>query len=129
MTRISISFSILLSLALSLAQAAEKKTKTQDTAPKVGVKTPGVQIPFASLKAEAEFEAPAKPDWVFFATSVYAPAKDSIEKIDPKTNKKGRPGHRLDQTLWRHDVRFRQSLGSDLRHIVSRSKSTQKHSR
>jgi virginiamycin B lyase len=91
MTRISISFSILLSLALSLAQAAEKKTKTQDAAPKVGVKTPGVQIPFASLKAEAEFEAPGKPDWIFFATSVYAPAKDSIEKIDPKTNKKGGP--------------------------------------
>jgi len=87
MMRIPIGFVIL----LSLASAAEKKTKTQDAAPKVGVKTPGVQIPFASLKAEAEFEAPGKPDWIFFATSVYAPGKDSIEKIDPKTNKKGDP--------------------------------------
>jgi virginiamycin B lyase len=91
MTRVPIGFVILLTLALSLAQAAEKKTKPQDAAPKAGVKTPGVQIPFASLKAEAEFEAPGKPDWIFFATSVYAPGKDSIEKIDPKTNKKGDP--------------------------------------
>lgn len=85
-------FPIILSLAiLAAASGAEKKTKTQTTAPKLGVKTPGVQIPFANLKAEAEFEAPAKPDWVFFATSVFVPAKDSIEKIDPKINKKGDP--------------------------------------
>jgi len=87
MTRVPIGFVIL----LSLASAAEKKTKTQDTAPKIGVKTPGVQIPFANLKAEAEFDAPSKPDWIFFAASVYAPAKEFIEKIDPKTNKKGDP--------------------------------------
>jgi virginiamycin B lyase len=90
MMRILMSFLVLLTLAPA-AEKKEKKTKTQDAAPKIGVKTPGVQIPFANLKAEAEFPAPDKPDWVFFATSVYSPGKDSIEKIEPKTNKKGDP--------------------------------------
>jgi virginiamycin B lyase len=64
------------------------KTKSSAPAPHTGIKTPGIQIPFSRLKAEAEIEAPAKPAWVFFATSAYAPAKDSIERIDLKTNKK-----------------------------------------
>jgi streptogramin lyase len=59
--------------------------------PKTGIKTPGIQLPFASLKAEAEFEAPSKPLWIFFSTSAYVPAADSVEKIDPKTNKKVDP--------------------------------------
>ena len=59
--------------------------------PRVGIKTPGVQIPFANVKPEAEIEAPSKPDWIFFTTSAFAPGKDAIEKIDPKTNKKGDP--------------------------------------
>jgi virginiamycin B lyase len=58
---------------------------------KAGVKTPGVQIPFANLKSEAEIEVPAKPEWVFFSGSAFTPGKDTIEKIDPKTNKKGDP--------------------------------------
>jgi virginiamycin B lyase len=90
--RILMGFLVLLTLTPAAEKAAEKnekKTKTQDAAPKIGVKTPGVQIPFANLKAEVEFDAPAKPDWIFFATSVYVPATDAIEKIDPKTNKKG----------------------------------------
>jgi virginiamycin B lyase len=61
------------------------------TPPKTGVKTPGVQIPFANLKPEAEFEAPAKPEWIFFSGSAFAAGTDSIDKIDPKTNKKGDP--------------------------------------
>jgi virginiamycin B lyase len=62
--------------------------KAQPAAPKVGVKTPGVQIPFSRLKAEAEFEAPAKPEWVFFSAAAFTPAQDAIERVDPKTNKK-----------------------------------------
>src|SRR5438552_11754066 len=58
---------------------------------KLGVKTPGVQIPFANLKPEAEFESTAKPEWLFFSDSAFAPGKDSIDKIDPKVNKKGDP--------------------------------------
>ncbi len=59
--------------------------------PKGGVKTPGVQIPFAELKAEAEIPTPDKPMWMFFAQSVYVPAKDHIDKIDIRSNKPGDP--------------------------------------
>jgi streptogramin lyase len=87
---------ILISLIafLSLASADDKLPKSahgKTPAPKIGVKTPGVQIPFANLKAEAEFEASAQPEWIFFAGAAFAPGKDAIEKIDPKTNKKGEP--------------------------------------
>ncbi|MDP9170390.1 MAG: hypothetical protein M3N54_07220 [Acidobacteriota bacterium] len=34
--------------------------------PKQGVKTPGVQIPFASVTAEATLPATEKPEWVFY---------------------------------------------------------------
>jgi streptogramin lyase len=69
------------------------KNKTQSTAAQLGVKTPGVQIPFSRLKAEAQFEAPEKPVWIFVATPPAAllPGKEVIEKIDPKTNKKADP--------------------------------------
>jgi virginiamycin B lyase len=64
------------------------KGKAVAAAPHTGIKTPGIQIPFSRLKAEAEFEAPAKPGWLFFATSAYIPGADSLARIDPKTNKK-----------------------------------------
>ena len=84
---------ILISLIalLSLASADDKPPKSahgKPLAPQIGIKTAGVQIPIANLKAEAEFEAPAQPAWIFFAGSAFAPGKDAIEKIDPKTNKK-----------------------------------------
>ena len=75
----------------SLGWAEDKPSKPshgKTAAPKIGVKIPGVQIPFASLKAEAEFDAAAKPGWIFFSGSAFAPGKDSIERIDPKTNQK-----------------------------------------
>jgi virginiamycin B lyase len=59
--------------------------------PKTGIKTPGTQIPFADLKAEAELPAPDKPTWLFFNQSVYAPAKDHLDKIDARANKVGDP--------------------------------------
>jgi virginiamycin B lyase len=81
---------------LSLASADEKTPKAahgkaQAAVPKSGVKTPGVQIPFANLKPDAEIEAPAHPAWIFFSGAAFAPGNESIEKIDPKTNKKGDP--------------------------------------
>ena len=51
----------------------------------------GVQIPFANLKPETEFEVSVPPEWVFFADAVLAPGKQAIEKIDPKANKKAEP--------------------------------------
>ncbi len=76
---------------LCLAAPEGKPRKNQPAVPKTGVKTPGVQIPFANLKPEAQLEAPAKPEWLFFAGSVFAPGADGIDKIDPKTSKKGDP--------------------------------------
>lgn len=76
------------------AQDARKAAKGKTPAvltPKNGVKTPGVLIPFADLKAEAELPAPDKPSWVFFNAAVYVPAKDHLEKIDIRTNKPGDP--------------------------------------
>ena len=76
---------------LSLASADDHRQKSahgKTLVPTVGVKTPGVQIPFANLKAEAEFDATAQPEWVFFSDALFAPGQDAIERIDPKTNKK-----------------------------------------
>jgi virginiamycin B lyase len=67
-------------LAASAASPAAPPTKQ-------GIRTPGVQIPFSSLKIEATFRTPDKPEWIFFSTAVFVPAKDHLDKIDVKTNK------------------------------------------
>lgn len=59
------------------------RTKTE---PVNGVRTPGVQIPFGSLKSAAEVPVPGKPAWIYFADSVFVPGTDALARIDPKTN-------------------------------------------
>jgi streptogramin lyase len=72
--------------------AKTKASKTAVAAPRNGVKTPGVQIPFASLKPEATIDSSSKPGWIFFsAGTVFAPDQSSLQKIDAKTNKPGDP--------------------------------------
>ena len=88
--RILISLVTLLSIA-SADDHRQKSAHGKIPVPSVGVKTPGVQIPFANLKAEAEFQSPTQPEWIFFAGAAFAPGKDAIEKIDLKTNKKAEP--------------------------------------
>src|SRR5271156_3634341 len=56
-------------------------------APKQGIRTPGIQIPFSSLKPEATLQTPDRPDWIFYSSELFVPAKDHIDKIDVKTNK------------------------------------------
>jgi streptogramin lyase len=76
-------------LAISLALAgAEKKPPA---APKAGIKTPGVQIPIASLKAEAEIEATS--EWIGVADLLLVPnpEKGTLDRLDPKTNKLTEP--------------------------------------
>lgn len=73
-------------LATTIQAAANKRA-----APAAGVKTPGVQIPFSSLVAEAEIASAANPGWLYFSGSLYVPNGDSIAKIDAKTNKPGDP--------------------------------------
>jgi len=92
--RISVGLCTVLTLVAS-AQPAAKPGKASKTAapavPKLGIKTPGVQIAFASLKAEAQF--PIGPPWIVIAESPLLPdvAKDALDKIDAKANKLSDP--------------------------------------
>ena len=77
-----------LSLTLSAAQSAKsnKDSKHAEISSKQGIKTPGVQIPFASLKAEVEL--PLSPLWLVFSDTVLIPNKTGgLERLDAKTNK------------------------------------------
>ena len=80
-----------LSLALALTAMAQSATKKR-AAPVVtsGEKTPGVLIPFASLKAEVQL--PIAPSWTFAASdSLLAPnpVAGTLAPLDSKTNKLG----------------------------------------
>jgi virginiamycin B lyase len=81
-------------LTLVFATSAEPPTTP---APKQGIRTPGIQIPFSSLKPEATFQTPDRPDWIFFSTDVFVPEKDHVDKIDVKNNKIGDPGAGLNK--------------------------------
>lgn len=76
-------------LALS-SHAADKKAPA---APKSGVKTPGVQIPFANLKSDADITLPGAAGAFVITDAVYVPvrSKDSLIKIDGKSNKPADP--------------------------------------
>jgi virginiamycin B lyase len=83
---------------MTALSATDKKTekKTKDltakaavpVAPKTGIKIPGVQIPAASLKSEAEIPVEGLAS-IALADSVLieSKTKDSLIRIDPKTNK------------------------------------------
>ncbi len=64
---------------------------SRSEAPRQGIRTPGVQIPFSSLKPDATFPTPDRPEWMFYSTEISVPAKDHLDKIDTKTNKTGDP--------------------------------------
>jgi streptogramin lyase len=57
-------------------------------APKAGIKTPGIQIPIDTLKAEAEIPVET-PGWITIGEAVFVPnsSKDAVVRIDAKTNK------------------------------------------
>jgi virginiamycin B lyase len=64
-------------------------------APKQGIKTPGVQIPFASLKAEAELATAAESVIFTDAALVLDPA--TLYKVDTKKDEKGAPATSLNK--------------------------------
>ena len=78
-------------LALSVLHA--KKHPPPSATPAAGIKTPGIQIPFANLKSEADLLLPAAPTAAFFADMAYFPlgTENSIARLDTKTNKLGDP--------------------------------------
>jgi virginiamycin B lyase len=70
---------------LSAAQSGKGKQHF-DAAPKQGIKTPGVQIPLANLKAEVELAL--APEWIVFSDTILIPNKaGGLERFDAKTNK------------------------------------------
>jgi streptogramin lyase len=71
-------------LAIPFALAAADK---KPVAPKAGIKTPGVQIPIASLKPEVELDA--APEWIGVTDLLLVPnaATGTMDRLDPKTNK------------------------------------------
>ena len=71
----------------------KKDKKVVAVGPSGGIKIPGVQIPYASLKSELVFEAGAPVTWVAATDSVWVPSADGLQKIDPKgkENKFGEP--------------------------------------
>jgi streptogramin lyase len=81
-----------IAVACGFASDTQKAAK-RPTPPSLGIKTPGVRIPFADLKSELEFDAPAPPGWIGLAESILIPTQDGLSRIDPKTkeNKFGEP--------------------------------------
>lgn len=79
--------------SLAAATAGKPVKTTAPVPPKAGIKTPGVQVPFALLKADATLETPDKPSWLYFAQAgpagnLYAPAADKVLKFDVRAGAK-----------------------------------------
>ncbi len=94
MRRLNLFFVLFIAILPPVSAAPrEAKPAKKPAGPTGGVKTPGVQIPFANLKAETEIPAPTKPEWLFFSQSLFTPnlEKGNLEKIDAKTGKPGDP--------------------------------------
>jgi streptogramin lyase len=77
-------------LAAAFASAGDRKDakeikKPIPARPANGVRTPGVQIPFASLASELAYtiEAPPAP-WLAATDVLWIPAKQSLLRVDPK---------------------------------------------
>ena len=93
-------FGMIVSAVAGLLGAAEKppqKPKDQkapSAAPKVGIRTAGIQIAFARLKAEQEFAVLNGARWLApTAEVVMAPGKaeGSLARLDARENKAGEP--------------------------------------
>lgn len=92
--------SVPLSIVLLLLPATEAATKEKPAAPpKTGVKTPGVQIPFANLKSEAQIPVAGLSGVPVMTMMAFAPQKSTgaLLRIDAKTNKPGEAISGLDQ--------------------------------
>ncbi len=76
-----------ISLVIAVASLAVDAA-VQDKATRSGLQTPGIRIPFASLKAEAEIAA--APAWIGGGPTLLIPSdKGTLDRLDPKTNQPG----------------------------------------
>jgi DNA-binding beta-propeller fold protein YncE len=73
----------------SLLAAAPPKDSKNAKKPAAGVQTPGIQIPFASLKSDAEIQLEAAPTGAAFTTEALIAAGNTVQRIDAKSNKPG----------------------------------------
>jgi virginiamycin B lyase len=74
---------------LAAAPAGRVEKRKQPVLPKLGIKTPGVQVPFEKLKSEADIALNGLAPGFVFSDAVYVQQGDGIAKIDLKTNKPG----------------------------------------
>ena len=92
--RVAIAAFLVFSTGLIAATGADKATGSSTkpgrppVPPKTGIKTPGIQIPIDSLKAEVEIPVET-PGWITIGDAVFIPSKamDQVVRIDPKNNK------------------------------------------
>ncbi|HLK67817.1 MAG TPA: hypothetical protein VKU19_30505 [Bryobacteraceae bacterium] len=72
-------------------EKVHRESKHPAVSPRIGITTPGVRIPFAGLKAEAELAM--APAWLAFTDSVIAPdlSKNTLARINARTNQPGDP--------------------------------------
>jgi streptogramin lyase len=78
---------VLLALCAAIIPAQAVKPKpTKSHTPRLGIKTPGIQIPIESLKPELVFETAAAPAWLAFTDAVLLPNSEAhtLDRIDPK---------------------------------------------
>jgi streptogramin lyase len=66
----------------------KSKAAPAPIAPKAGIKTPGIQIPFESLKSDAEIPLET-PGWVNAADAIFVAGKSKgiVARVDAKANK------------------------------------------
>jgi streptogramin lyase len=71
------------------AKSKASATPAAPAAPKSGIKTPGIQIPFSSLKSEAELPVDGAAWMTITGAAILVPSKpqDTLVRIDPKGNK------------------------------------------
>lgn len=84
-------FAVYLCAAIGVYAATQPKKEANrpPAVPTAGIKTPGVQIPFASLKPDAEFTSVA--EWMAFTDAPLLADEKSLYRIDAKKNELGTP--------------------------------------
>ena len=82
-------FAGLLVIAAAGILPAQPRAKDLSKAVKLGVQAPGVQIPLQKLKPDAEFSFEGSPASLLIDQSILVanPARNTLERIDPKANK------------------------------------------
>lgn len=82
--------------AVGLLLAESQKSGRKGSSPPAltaGIETPGIQLPLASLPAEAEIAIPGRPHAMHFADLAFLPngPENGVSRLDTKTNKLSDP--------------------------------------